>query len=72
MSGYVSDLVADDDRRRAYALAVEAEEASGYDPYADDHDTCGWCGHSHARDHDCGCAPCPDCGDYHGPSGGRE
>lgn len=40
-------------------------QGGSYDPYADDYDTCGWCGHEHPRDHDCGCAPCPDCDQYH-------
>ena len=34
-SGYVADLIADDNRQRAYALAVEAEQAAGYDPHAE-------------------------------------
>lgn len=26
---------------------------------------CGWCGHEHPADHDCGCKPCEWCDEYH-------
>lgn len=29
-------------------------------------DQCGWCGHVHAFNFDCGCKPCADCDEFHG------
>lgn len=42
--------------------------------WADDEavEACGWCGHEHPREADCGCKPCPDCSGFHGPSGGQQ